>query len=175
MVQVSMGEHHGIQFVERERLGCGEVGHRVGIAGDVDAHIDHDAALVRGHQMARSSHFPVGAERRGPDPEGTGALGPEHVQAEVLQQLPSLSGMCLTITTDVMDRLRLDRWGALHLDQPPTFISDGIVVRSSRPDRLARVLRLHDDLAIACIERDGSDLRLVREELPNEGFRGFLG
>ena len=55
MVQVSMGEHHGIQFVERERLGCGEVGHRVGIAGDVDTHIDHDAALVRGHQMARSS------------------------------------------------------------------------------------------------------------------------
>ena len=70
------------------------------------------------------------------DPEGTGALGPEHVQAEVLQQL-SLSDVCLTITTDVMDRLRLDRWCALHLDQPPTFIPDG-VVRSSRPDRLAR-------------------------------------
>ena len=43
------------------------------------------------------------------------------------------------------------------------------------PTALPGVLRLHDDLAIACIERDGCDLRFIREELPNEGFRGFLG
>ena len=42
VVQVRVRQDHGVQLVEWQGLRGVEEGHRVGVRGDVHAHIDHD-------------------------------------------------------------------------------------------------------------------------------------
>ena len=62
MVEVSVRQHHRVEFVEGERFRRREVGHRVRVARDVDADVDHHAGFVCRHQVASTAHLAVRSE-----------------------------------------------------------------------------------------------------------------
>ena len=62
MVEVSVRQHHRVEFVEGQCLRRREVGHRIGVARDVDADVDHHAGFVGRHQVTGAAHLAVGSE-----------------------------------------------------------------------------------------------------------------
>ena len=154
VVQVRVGQHHGIQFVQRQGFWGREVRHGVGVAGNVDADVDHHTRFVGRDQMASTAHFAVGTECGDAGPSRTGACGAVDIKAEVLEQLASLGGVGLAVTADVVNGLGQHRRGAFDADEPSGRVTDFVEHRTTAANGLTGVVADQRDFTKACVEVD---------------------
>ena len=152
MVEVSVRQHHRVEFVEGQGFWGREVRHRVGVARDVDADVDHHPRFVGGHQVARTSDFTVRAEGGHTRPRRTWTRRPVDVEAEILQQLTTLGGVGFAVATDVVDGLGQHRRCALDTNKPTGGVTDFVEHRTPATNGFSGIVANEGNLTKAGVE-----------------------